>query len=85
MPPVPPPGSQPTRFTTLDRAQRVRFRRAVTLMLMTLVLPGSAQLVSGRRRVGRIALWTWLTLLVVGAQGMFGSFFISALRDDARR
>ena len=26
-----------------------------------------------------------LTLLVVGAQGMFGSFFISALRDDARR
>jgi hypothetical protein len=56
MPPVPPPGSQQPRFTTLDRAQRVRFRRAVTLMLMTLVLPGSAQLVSGRRRVGRVAM-----------------------------
>jgi LCP family protein required for cell wall assembly len=66
MPPVPPPGSAQPRFTTLDRAQRVRFRRAVTLMLMTLVLPGSAQLVSGRRRVGRIAVWTWLTLLLAG-------------------
>ncbi|HSF35299.1 MAG TPA: LytR family transcriptional regulator, partial [Nocardioides sp.] len=66
MPSAPPSGSHQQRFTTLDRAQRVRFRRAVTLMLMTLVLPGSAQLVSGKRRVGRIALWTWLTLLVVG-------------------
>jgi LCP family protein required for cell wall assembly len=74
MPPVPPPGSQQPRFTTLDRAQRVRFRRAVTLMLMTLVLPGSAQLVSGRRRVGRIALWTWLTLLLVGVLAVVVSY-----------
>jgi LCP family protein required for cell wall assembly len=74
MPPVPPPGSAQPRFTTLDRAQRVRFRRAVTLMLMTLVLPGSAQLVSGRRRVGRIALWTWLTLLVVGLLAVLVSY-----------
>ena len=59
MSPVPPPGSHQTRFTTLDRAQRVRFRRAVTLMLMTLVLPGSAQLVSGNRRLGMLALRTW--------------------------
>ncbi len=36
--------------------RRVRFRRAVTLMLMTLVLPGSAQIAVGNRRVGRIAL-----------------------------
>ena len=64
MPSVPPPGSHQQRFTTVDRAQRVRFRRALTLMLMTLFLPGSAQLVSGNRRVGRIALWTWLTLAV---------------------
>jgi LCP family protein required for cell wall assembly len=74
MPPVPPPGSQQPRFTTLDRAQRVRFRRAVTLMLMTLVLPGSAQLVSGRRRVGRVAMWTWLTLLVVGVLAVVVSY-----------
>ncbi|MGN6783069.1 MAG: hypothetical protein ACTHJH_16390 [Marmoricola sp.] len=43
---------------------RIRFRRAVVLMLMTLVLPGSAQLVSGRRSVGRLALRIWLALLV---------------------
>jgi hypothetical protein len=73
MPPVPPPGSHQTRFTTLDRAQRVRFRRAVTLMLMTFVLPGSAQLVSGNRRVGRIALRTWLTVLVLGLVGRVSS------------
>jgi LCP family protein required for cell wall assembly len=62
------------RFTTLDRAQRVRFRRAVTLMLMTFVLPGSAQLVSGNRRVGRIALRTWLTLLVLGIVALVSSY-----------
>ena len=75
MPPVPPPGSHPTRFTTLDRAQRVRFRRAVTLMLMTLVLPGSAQLVSGNRRVGLLALRTWLVLLALGATALVTSYF----------
>ena len=75
MPPVPPPGSHQTRFTTLDRAQRVRFRRAVTLMLMTLVLPGSAQLVSGNRRVGLLALRTWLVLLALGATALVSSYF----------
>ncbi len=30
---------------------------------MTLVLPGSAQLVAGRRDVGRIALRVWLSVL----------------------
>jgi LCP family protein required for cell wall assembly len=74
MSPVPPPGSHQTRFTTLDRAQRVRFRRAVTLMLMTLALPGSAQLVSGNRRVGRIAVRTWLTLVVVGVLALASSY-----------
>lgn len=74
MPSVPSSGSHQQRFTTLDRAQRVRFRRAVTLMLMTLFLPGSAQLVSGNRRVGRIALWTWLTLLVVGVLAVLTSY-----------
>jgi len=33
-------------------------------MLMTLVLPGSAQLVAGNRKVGRIALRIWAVLLV---------------------
>jgi LCP family protein required for cell wall assembly len=41
---------------------RIRFRRALTLVLMTLVLPGSAQLVVGRRRIGQIAIRVWLGL-----------------------
>ncbi|WP_374457924.1 LCP family protein [Nocardioides sp.] len=75
MPPVPPSGSRQPRFTTLDRAQRVRFRRAVSLMLMTFVLPGSAQLVSGNRRVGRIALRTWFALVVIGLVALVASYF----------
>lgn len=75
MPSAPSSGSHQQRFTTVDRAQRVRFRRALSLMLMTLFLPGSAQLVSGNRRVGRIALWTWLTLLVVGVLMTVSSYF----------
>jgi len=83
MPPATPSGSPQPRFTTLDRAQRVRFRRAVTLMLMTLVLPGSAQLVSGNRRVGRIAMWTWLTLLVAGALTAVTAYFWNGLAFSA--
>ena len=40
MPPVPPSGSHQPRFTTLDRAQRVRFRRAVTPDADDLRAPG---------------------------------------------
>ncbi|MEQ4548982.1 LCP family protein [Nocardioides kribbensis] len=72
MPPVPSPGlldGQP-RPSAADRAARVRFRRALALMAMTLVVPGSAQLVAGDRRIGRIAVRIWLgtllTVLVVG-------------------
>jgi LCP family protein required for cell wall assembly len=80
MPPVTSPGSDqllrdrhaphPTtarphaRFGDREAA-RVRFRRALALLLMTLVLPGSAQLVAGNKRVGRIALRVVLTLLAV--------------------
>ncbi|HET6152398.1 MAG TPA: LCP family protein [Marmoricola sp.] len=48
------------------RAQlgRIRFRRAVALMFMTLVLPGSAQLVAGRKQVGRIAMRIWFLLIL---------------------
>lgn len=64
MPPAPSPGSPVSRYTAGERAARVRFRRAVALMLMTLVLPGSAQLVAGNRRIGLIALRTYVVLLV---------------------
>ena len=79
MPPVSSPGlhdrQRPTRFTTDERAARVRFRRAMALMVMTLVLPGSAQLVAGNRRIGRIALRVWLLLLA----GFVVTLFAGAL------
>src|SRR3954452_17543298 len=48
-----------------ERAARVRFRRAVALMAMTLVLPGSAQLACGNKRIGRTALRLWFALVIV--------------------
>lgn len=54
----------PTRTTAAERAARVRFRRAAALVLMTLVVPGSAQLAAGNRRIGRIASRIWLGTLV---------------------
>ena len=44
-----------------------RRRRAFTLVLLTLLVPGSAQLVAGNRRLGRLALRLWLALLAVVA------------------
>jgi LCP family protein required for cell wall assembly len=46
-----------------DGLARVRFRRAVTLMLMTLLVPGSAQLVAGHKPLGRVALRVWLSVV----------------------
>lgn len=62
MPPVTSPGSQAApRTTVAERAARIRFRRALSLMAMTLLAPGSAQLVAGgNRRVGLLALRVWL-------------------------
>ncbi len=53
-----PPDSSPGQPT----ADRVRFRRAVALLVMTLMLPGSAQLVAGNKKVGRIAVRISLAL-----------------------
>jgi LCP family protein required for cell wall assembly len=79
MPPVNSPGlldgRDGSRFTAADRAARVRFRRALALMVMTLVLPGSAQLVAGNRRIGLIALRIWLTLVVSGVLTLAVSVF----------
>lgn len=68
MPPVPPhrhtSSTGATSTTSAPGLSRVRFRRAITLMLMTLVLPGSAQLVAGRKQTGRIAMRIVFGLLV---------------------
>jgi LCP family protein required for cell wall assembly len=55
------------------RSDTVRLRRSLTLMVMTLVAPGSAQLVAGNKRVGRIAMRVWLGLvLAVVVLGLAG-------------
>lgn len=41
----------------------LRARRAVVLLLLTLVLPGAAQLAAGNRRMGRLGLRVWLGVL----------------------
>jgi LCP family protein required for cell wall assembly len=54
---------------TIDDADvlhpRLRRRRAFTLVLLTLVIPGSAQLVAGNRRLGRLAIRVWLCLVAL--------------------
>jgi polyisoprenyl-teichoic acid--peptidoglycan teichoic acid transferase len=61
------PASFPTCF---ERSERVKRRRALSFLAMTLVLPGSAQLAGGSRRIGMFALrvWTglWLLALLAG-------------------
>ena len=55
----------PERHTELPpqlRSERIKRRRGLTLLAMTLLLPGSAQLVAGNRRVGRLALRVWAAL-----------------------
>jgi LCP family protein required for cell wall assembly len=48
------------------RAQAAAFRRALLLVLVTLLLPGAAQRYAGNRRVGTLALRVWLGVLVAG-------------------
>ncbi|MEQ7128810.1 LCP family protein [Actinopolymorpha sp. B11F2] len=55
------------RRIMVERGEGRHFRRAVTLLLMTLVVPGSAQLVAGNRQVGRIALRVAAGAVAVGA------------------
>jgi len=52
------------------RAEQVRFRRSLSLMGMTVVLPGSAHLVAGNKRLGRIILRIWLVLVGVALFGV---------------
>lgn len=45
-----------TGSSAASQAARIRLRRAVALMLMTVIAPGSAQLAAGNKRMGRYAL-----------------------------
>ena len=70
MPPVSSPGlgtpsghRSPRPGSRESALARVRFRRAITLLVMTLLLPGSAQLAAGRPDVGRIAIRVGLSVV----------------------
>ena len=48
-----------------NMSPRLRRRRAISLILMTLVAPGSAQLVAGNKALGRLGLRVWVSLIGV--------------------
>ena len=52
-------------LTPQRRSAGIAVRRGVVLVLMTLIVPGSAQLAAGNARVGRIALRVWLTMVAL--------------------
>jgi polyisoprenyl-teichoic acid--peptidoglycan teichoic acid transferase len=52
-------------LTCFERSERVKRRRGLAFLAMTMVLPGSAQLAGGSRRLGRTALRIWVTLWVL--------------------
>ncbi len=56
------PTSHPLRDASV-LAPPMRTRRAVTLLLMTLVVPGSAQVTAGNRRLGRLGLRVWFGVI----------------------
>ena len=56
-----------TVHTPQQRSERVKLRRGLTFLAMTLLLPGSAQIAAGNRRVGRLALRVWIGVWAVVA------------------
>ncbi len=63
------PGDLPPPRSGSDRlradSDRIRFRRALSLLVMTVLVPGSAQLLCGDRRVGRLAVRAWAAVAVL--------------------
>ncbi len=57
------PPAAPIGARVRATSERLRFRRALTLLAMTVLLPGSAQLVAGNRRLGLVVVRVWLGLL----------------------
>jgi len=54
---------------------RIRFRRALALSAMTIVLPGLAQLLMGRKWLGRIVLALWLLTVATLVAAVFVSVY----------
>src|SRR4030095_14581577 len=57
-----PPASLRKSHKSVEQSERIRRRRGLTLLAITLGLPGSAQLLAGTRRLGRLALRIWASL-----------------------
>jgi polyisoprenyl-teichoic acid--peptidoglycan teichoic acid transferase len=68
-PPRRPPGTARPRIPSVREqlAEIGRFRRALRLLALTVVAPGSAQIKAGNRRLGRAVLLFWIGLVVLGA------------------
>ncbi len=64
--------------TARQRSERIAFRRGVSLLVLTLLVPGSAQVIAGGVGLGRFALRVWLS--VVGVALAFGALVL--LRRD---
>lgn len=52
------------------RDPEVMRRRAWWLIVLSFIMPGSAQLVAGNRRLGRILFGTWIVLFLIGAASL---------------
>lgn len=98
--PATPAGARPRRHTStaLDpraavrSSQNLRFRRSITLLALTLVLPGSAQIARGNRRLGQVVLGAWLALwltaaavLLTGGAGLVAGIAVSPDRLELLR
>lgn len=72
------PSASPEGPYPTQASRSVARRRAVSLLAMSLVVPGSAQLVAGHRGFGRLVLRTWLALLAGAALiGIIALFSVS--------
>jgi LCP family protein required for cell wall assembly len=59
-----------------SRSQATTFRRGATMLVMSLVVPGSAQLAAGNRRIGRAGVRIWIAL-VLAALVVLASLFLA--------
>lgn len=59
--------------TPQERSERLAFRRGVSLLVLTLLVPGSAQVIAGGKGLGRFAMRLWLGVL--GVLGLFALLF----------
>ncbi|MDO5684384.1 MAG: LCP family protein, partial [Propionibacteriaceae bacterium] len=56
--------AEPYRSAAQARSEHLRVRRGLGRVLMTLILPGSAQLLSREKNVGRWAIRIWATIVL---------------------